>query len=175
MAKIAFSFFNRLLLVGGLCFWGCSYPMFPVDKDLKRAIQTDLNGRNCFQDVTCIQDSVIFIGIEFNYSGNIDSLKVFHQTAPPFFLLPDAAEYYVGTWKGGGYYLTIINHLPKETGFKSHVNLRDFDTDFDNYFELCRRFSNCLDVSYDGPHYRTLGKYHNGRLIISKSGWFYDP
>ena len=169
----------RLYILGGLfllCFLqGCSAPRFPVDKDLNKAIQLDLKGRNCFQDPTSMQDSLIFIGIVFNNNGNKESLKIFHQTAPPFYISPEASNCYIGTWKGKGYYITVINDLPQETSFKDHLNLQDFDTSFDNYLKLCAHFIELFDVSYDGKYYRTIGEYENGRLIISKSGWFYDP
>ena len=159
-----------------LCFLhSCSTSLFPVDTCLEKAILIDLKGRDCFQDPTTIQDSLVFIGIVFNNHGNKDSIKIFHQAAPPFIILPEASWCYVGTWEGDGYYITVINELPEETEYMKHLDLKAFDTSYEHYFELCAHFSETLDVSYDGMYYRTIGKYENGHLRISKSGWFYGP
>ena len=166
-------------LIGGLLFLcllqSCSTSLFPVDTPLEKAILMDLEGRDCFQDPTAIQDSLIFIGIVFNNHGEKDSIKIFHQAAPPFFILPEASSCYVGTWKGDGHYITVVNDLPEETEYMKHLDLNAFDTSYERYFELCAYFSETLDVSYDGMYYRTIGKYENGHLRISKSGWFYGP
>lgn len=159
--------FLLLLLVG------CSPLQLPVDKELRDAILMDLNGRDYYQDPTYnIQDSLIFIGIEFNYKGYKDSLLIFHQSAPPFLFLPEVANNFIGFWRKKGYCIVVANSVPSEVESLSHLKIVEFDTDYEHYNDLLWEFEETLNVCYDGKLYRTFGKYHNGKLTIGQTGWF---
>ena len=166
--------FLKLILI--ICFLsGCSPYKFPVDKDLQEAILMDLKGHDYRKDNTHRKNNTLFVGIVFNYTGSKDSLLVFHQDEPTFQPLPENSGSFAGFWQKNGICITIVNSLPQDSSYKSHVVQKAFNTCFDDYVDFYIKNSSLMHVVYDGSHYRTLGKYQNGRLVIIKSGWFYDP
>jgi len=167
MVKIVY---GSLLIFFSLCC--CSSYDFPADHDLKNAIRLDLNGWDCFQDGNCMQDSIIFIGIGFNYKGHKDSLSLFHSSALPFHIMPGGENHYVGTWRNHRFCIMVVNYIPQETDCLSHLKMNEFNNNIESYYSLNSEYGYTLNATYDGKLYRTFGKYHNGKLIIGQSGWF---
>ena len=169
---------NKYIRFGLLCFFfvtGCSDTLLPVDDELRRAIWTSIHAKrdSDYPDpLMSYQDSILFVGIEFNHKANPDSVLISIEYAPTFFFMDSV--YYVGTWKSKDLWITVANSIPQNQSFKEHINIDAFDPSLDSYNRLwADEFPDSRTMCFDGELFRAYGKYINNQLFINTMGWFH--